>query len=171
MGTLDIIIVVFCGLLLLLGFKKGITKQLFSIGAWLIAFAASFFFAIPALIIFLGEQENISLSTQAIAYISVFLIVFIMIKLIGRAMSKSAKKSVLGIFDRLLGGAWGLAKGLIIISLLLLLMRTVITLPFIGEPILAFITEDMQLESEGFGIAKYLYENNLVLLIIDRFVK
>ena len=102
-----------------------------------------------------------------ISYILIYLIVFIVLKIIGKIFSHVVRSSALGIIDGMLGAIWGAIKATIIVSLVLLGISFIVTTP-IGASINEWITEDMGLLKEEFGIAKFLYQNNPLLFLISK---
>ncbi len=167
MGTIDTIILIILGLLLFFGLYKGFVKQVFSIAAWILAIGIPFFFTKPVTKL-IGDMDIIKSSNlSSFIFVGLFIITFIIVKIIGHKLGKSIQKGALGLVDRILGGAWGLAKGLIIISLALLILKGLTTLPLIGDSVLKFVNTELKLNEEGFGIGKYLYNNNLLPILIN----
>lgn len=168
MGIFDIIILVLLVILLFLGLSKGFIKQISSIFSWIIAFIVPLLFTNGVMNLFVAE-ENQDFFTSAIVFASLFVGTFIIVRIIGKIFSKAVNKTPLTIFDKVLGGAWGLVKGLIIISLVFLLFQWLITAPFIGEGFNEFLTEQLKLDTDTMTIARYLYENNLITLTLEKF--
>lgn len=102
-----------------------------------------------------------------IAFIIIYLFVFIIIKVIAKLFGNIVRGSALGFVDGVLGAIWGSVKICILISILMLALSFVVTMPF-GESINEWIITDMKLNEEGFGIAKFFYENNLILFVISK---
>lgn len=102
-----------------------------------------------------------------IAFIVIYLFVFIIIKVIAKLFGNIVRGSALGFVDGVLGAIWGSVKICILISVLMLALSFVVSMPF-GDPINEWITIDMKLNEEGFGIAKFFYENNLILFVISK---
>lgn len=167
MGIIDTAIIILLGVLVFLGLAKGFVKQVFSMGAWILALAVPLLFGKTITNIFSDQIPDTALGKSSLVFIALFLVTFILMKIIGHMFSKSVKKGALGWVDRLLGVVWGLAKGLVIISVVLLLAKALTTLPFIGEDVLTFLTNDMKLGSTQFMPGRYLYENNLLLKFIE----
>lgn len=167
MGIVDTIIIIILGLLLFFGLYKGFIKQVFSIGAWFLAVLVPFLFSGKVTELIGDKLPDTGLSANSLVFAGLFILTFIIVKIIGHKLGKSVQKGALGWVDRLLGGIWGLAKGLLIVSVVLLLAKGLTSLPLVGEKILEFITIQLKLGTPGFTPAKYLYENNLLLKLIE----
>ncbi len=168
MGIIDIVIISLAAFLGVIGLLRGFVKEIFSLGAWIISLAIAFFsfkLAIPLVISLSSMSEGIT--TSALAFVGIFIISFLVIKIIIRSLSKGVKKSAFGLFDRLLGLAWGAGKALLIISLLFLAIDFIKTLPLIGDTINNFITSDLKLATSEMGIGRYLYEHNFASILIE----
>lgn len=101
-----------------------------------------------------------------LAFIIIYLIVFIIIKILGKLSSRIVRGSALGILDGTLGALWCGIKVAIFVSLAMLLLSFITTTPF-GEPINQWITNDLRLNEQTFGIGKFFYENNPIMYIIS----
>ena len=106
----------------------------------------------------------------SISFIGIYLIVFIFSKIMANVAKKIVRGSALGFIDGLLGAAWSAVKVGIFVSIVMLLLSFVTTMPF-GETVLEWINNDMRLADESFGIAKYFYEFNPIYYVIDFFNK
>lgn len=104
----------------------------------------------------------------SISFVVVYLVVFLFSKLMAAIAKKIVRGSALGFFDGLLGAAWCGVKVSIFVSLAMLLLSFVTTLPF-GAPVAEWISNDMRLVEEGFGIAKFFYEFNPIYYVLDLF--
>lgn len=104
----------------------------------------------------------------AISYVVVYLIVFLFAKLLASLAKKIVRGSALGLFDGILGALWCGVKVGIFVSLAMLLLSFITTMPF-GGPITEWLNKDMKLLEEGFGIAKFFYEFNPIFYVLDLF--
>lgn len=102
-----------------------------------------------------------------VSYLAIYLVVFLVIRLIGKLIGGAVRGSALGFIDGFFGAMWCAVKATFILSCLFLVLSFVVTLPF-GESINTWITNDMKLTEEGFGIAKFLYQNNPILFILNK---
>lgn len=166
MGIVDIVIIGLLLLMFLIGLGKGFVKQAFSIIAWVAAIVVPLFFYGPVTKIVAGDVEPIPFSTTAIVFVGMFIITFVIVKIIGSVFGKNLHKTALGFIDRILGAAWGVARGLVIISLIFLAMGWLSGLPLIGEKVATFVATNITVET-SIGIGKYLYENNLLLKLME----
>lgn len=114
MSILDIIVLLIVVLGVVRGLMAGFIKTLFSLGAWLLAFAAGKWGAwLIAPWIPLGA-DNPGVRYFA-AFVVVFLAVLIGVLLVGHALGALVRAVGLGSADTVLGGALGLLRGLAIL--------------------------------------------------------
>jgi len=103
-----------------------------------------------------------------VSFIALVLVIFIVMKILIHFIDSFVKKSkaVSGI-NKLLGLALGFAKAIVIVSLLMLALSALGGLfPAINE----FMIADMKIGIEGYGIGKFIYENNPVLWVFDNYI-
>lgn len=167
MGIIDTIIIILLVLLFLWGLYKGFIKQAFSLVAWFLAILVPFLFSSKITELFGDKIPETALGTNSLVFVCLFVLTFVIVKIVGHALGKSVQKGALGWVDRFLGGIWGLAKGLLIICVVLLLFKGLASLPIIGGKVDTFISAQLKLGTEGFLPGKYLYENNLLLKLIE----
>ena len=158
----DLIIVGLAAILGLIGLFKGLTKQLFSILALVGAVACVIFLGNPIINLFANADE-LDMSTKCIYYLGIFIVVFIVIRVIGLIISKGADKSPLGLVNRLLGLVWGLAKAAIIVCVVLLAYQALTKIGFVND----LLSKWIDLENKGWGVTVWLYENNFITKIIE----
>ena len=120
MTALDIFVILLLGGAALVGFVRGFTHEVLSLLAWIVGIAALKLFHTP-----LQERLVDSVGTEAgasaVAFALLFLPAYVAVKLFARAVGGKARRSVLGPIDRLLGGGFGLLKGLVGATLFFLL--------------------------------------------------
>ncbi len=112
------------------------------------------------------SPEITSVLITIVSFVLIYLVVFIIVKVISSICSHIVKGSALGFLDGTLGAIWGAVKICILISILMLGLSFIVTMPF-GESINEWITMDMRLNDDTFGIGKFFYENNPILYIIS----
>jgi len=120
MTALDIFVILLLGGAALVGFVRGFTHEVLSLLAWVGGIAALKLFHTPLqdrLVDVTGSEAGAS----ALAFCLLFLPAYIVVKLFARAIGGKARRSVLGPIDRLLGGGFGMLKGLIGATLFFLL--------------------------------------------------
>lgn len=103
-----------------------------------------------------------------ISYIMLYLVLFILLKIIAHLFGKIIRGSAIGLIDGVLGLLWGSVKAAILVSVAMLILSLITTLPF-GEVINEWLVKDMKLNEENIGLAKYIYENNPIVILLDKF--
>lgn len=114
MSVLDVIVLLVLLFAVVRGLMRGMVDTLFSLAAWILAFVAGKWgasFAAPLL--------PVAVETPSIRYFAafavIFLVVLIGVLLLGHLLASLVRSAGLGSADRVLGGALGLAKGLVIL--------------------------------------------------------
>jgi membrane protein required for colicin V production len=102
----------------LVGLIRGLTKEVISLAAWILAFWGAKTFA-PDLAMLLPGRDAPGLQ-HAAALVLIFLVILLLAGLIGFLMSKLIDFGGLGVYDRLLGAAFGVARGLVAVVALAL---------------------------------------------------
>jgi membrane protein required for colicin V production len=120
MTALDIFVILLLGGAALIGFVRGFTHEVLSLLAWVGGIAALKLFHAP-LQTRLVDTVGTEAGASAVAFALLFLPAYIAVKLFARAVGGKARRSVLGPVDRLLGGGFGMLKGLIGATLFFLL--------------------------------------------------
>jgi len=113
----------------LAGFARGIVKELLSVLTWVIAFIVSSLFASKLAGAFTGSTPTIqsvsdasnavttqpmSLLALGLSFVSIFLAVLVVGSLISYVISGAVDTAGLGFVNRLFGGVFGLARGILI---------------------------------------------------------
>ncbi len=120
MTALDIFVILVVGGAASVGFVRGFAHEVLALIAWIAGIAALKLFHTPltaALVDTVGTQRG----AAVLAFALLFLPAYIAVKLFARAVGGRARRSVLGPVDRVLGGGFGMVKGLIGATLLFLL--------------------------------------------------
>ena len=120
MSALDIFVILLLGGGAIIGFVRGFVHEVLSLVAWVAGIAALKLFHTPLqarLVDVAGNEAGAS----ALAFALLFLPAYVGVKLFARAVGGKARRSVLGPVDRLLGGGFGMLKGLIGATLFFLL--------------------------------------------------
>ncbi len=120
MTALDIFVILLLGGAALIGFVRGLTHEVLALVAWVAGIAALKLFHTP-LQERLLESVGTDAGASALAFALLFLPAYIAVRLFARAVGGKARRSVLGPIDRLLGGGFGMLKGLIGATLFFLL--------------------------------------------------
>lgn len=116
---LDLAVVVLIGLSVLFALWRGAVREVLSLAAWVIAFFAAKLLApgIAGWFAPLSSYENARLGA---AWVTVFVVVLIVVSIVAILLSGAVKSIGLGFVDRVLGALFGLARGLVIVTLLVL---------------------------------------------------
>jgi len=122
MTALDIFVLLLIGGGALVGFLRGFTHEVLSLAAWIAAIVVLKAFHTPvqaALVPVVGTQTG----AAALAFALLFLPAFFAVRIGARHAGGKAKRSVLGPVDRLLGGGFGMLKGLLAATLFFLFVN------------------------------------------------
>jgi membrane protein required for colicin V production len=123
MNPLDITISVVLGFCLIRGFFRGLVKELASIVGVLAGFfAANLYY--PLLSEFLARWISQTAYLNILSFLLIFCSVFIVISVLGIIIRYLMNITSLGWFDRLFGVGFGVVKGLLIVSVVLLALTT-----------------------------------------------
>lgn len=120
MTLVDIAVAAIVGLSVLLSIIRGLVREVLALAAWLVAFLAANLMAAqvaPRLPDAVPTEELRMLVGFAVVFIAVLLAMSVLAIL----ASKLVKSAGLGLEDRLLGGAFGLARGLLVVMIIVLL--------------------------------------------------
>jgi membrane protein required for colicin V production len=120
MTALDIFVILLLGGSAMVGFVRGFAHEVLALLAWIAAIAALKLFHTPVQHVLAGPVGS-EPGASAVAFALLFLPVYIAVKLFARAVGGKARKSILGPVDRILGGGFGMLKGLLGATLFFLL--------------------------------------------------
>jgi membrane protein required for colicin V production len=120
MYWIDISILVLLLLSTLIAVVRGFVKEAISLATWVAAFFISMSFS-PKLVTILPEVISAPLLRQGVAWFLLFLATMIVGGLISFIISSMVDKTGLSHTDRALGTLFGLARGVVIICVLVLL--------------------------------------------------
>ena len=103
------------------GFFRGFVKELLSLIAWLFAFFVAYYFSATVAIIFPFEAEF------SIKYVASFVLIFIFVLIVSsiliRNISFFVHKIGLGASNIILGGLFGILRGVIVVYLLIFVIE------------------------------------------------
>lgn len=114
MSAFDIIVLLVLLLTIVHGLMRGMVDTLFSLAAWVLAFLLGKWGALLVASMLPAAIENPAMRYFA-GFAIIFLLVLIGVLLLGHALSLLVRAVGLGGADRVMGGALGLAKGLVIL--------------------------------------------------------
>ncbi len=122
MATLDIIILIVLSVGLFRGYRTGAVRQLANLMGLLAAFASASLLMGPISGVFenkLGVPPDFSVF---FAFIGVFLVVRVIVRSFGASLDESSSTTPLSALNRLVGGATGVLKSAVVLSLLFLML-------------------------------------------------
>lgn len=123
MNFLDLIILIPVVWLCIRGFSKGLIIELATLIGFVVGILAAWYFSgyVQDLL-----KEYFTLNDQAlriISYIVIFLVVILVFYLIGKVLEKVIDLVMLGWLNKILGGIIGLAKGIVLICIILFIIE------------------------------------------------
>jgi len=98
---------------------RGLVREVLALVAWAVGFIAASVFAADIATLLAPEVPDERLRLLA-AFVGVFLGVLLAMSLLAMLVSKLVKGAGLGLEDRVLGGVFGLARGALIVTVLVL---------------------------------------------------
>jgi len=116
----DYAVLTIVGASVLLSVVRGFAREVLALASWVIAFVGASLLSGTVAGWLAGAIENESWRALA-AFAAVFLATLIGMSLLALAVSKLMRKAGLGLEDRLLGGFFGFARGILIVLVLVLL--------------------------------------------------
>lgn len=120
MSALDIFVILLLGGGAAIGFVRGFVHEVLSLFAWVVAIAMLKLFHEQ---LWEGLSDSVGTSSGAavLAFALLFVPSFFFVRLLARSIGGRTRKSILGPVDRLLGGGFGMLKGLMGATLFFLL--------------------------------------------------
>ena len=120
MTLFDHAVLALIGFSVLTGLLRGFTREVISLASWAVAFLLASIYGGDAAPLLARQVPDESWRALA-AVVAVFFVTLIVMSVIALLVSKLIKSAGLGFEDRLLGGVFGLARGLLVVLLLVLL--------------------------------------------------
>ncbi|KPK20655.1 MAG: colicin V production protein [Betaproteobacteria bacterium SG8_41] len=120
MTVFDYVVIAIVGLSILLSVIRGLVREVLALLAWVIAFLAANFFAGPLATLLPDEMSNVEVRLL-VGFGAAFVVVLLSMSLLAMFASKLVKNAGLGVEDRMLGGVFGLARGMLVVMVLVLL--------------------------------------------------
>jgi len=123
-SVIDVIFILLITLFIIRCYLKGFVSELFSMSAIILGLLASLFFYKNGGE-FLREQfwPDLKVIPEVVAFIALFVIVFMVIKLLELMLKGIIERIQLSGADRFLGVIFGFAEGLVVVSLILFLLQ------------------------------------------------
>lgn len=120
MTVVDHAVLAIVGLSVLISVWRGAVREVMALVAWLAAFLAGQAYAAAAAAYVPASIENESLRLLA-GFCAVFVLVLVLTTLVALAISSLLRRVGLGPVDRGLGAIFGLARGMLVVIILVLL--------------------------------------------------
>ena len=120
MTLFDLVVITIVGLSVLLSVIRGLVREVLALAAWVVAFFGANLLAGKAVPFMPDALASDELRLLA-AFVCVFIVVLIAMSLLAMLASKLVQNAGLGMEDRLLGAGFGLARGLLVVLILVLL--------------------------------------------------
>ena len=121
LNTLDIGILILVSLSTIIGLFRGFMKEALSLLTWLAAFGFAIYYA-ESLAPLLPVSVESDMVRLAIAFASIFLVMLILGSILNYLITQLVNSVGLGVVDHIFGGAFGLLRGGLIVSLLVILL-------------------------------------------------
>lgn len=119
MTVFDYGVAAIIGLSILLGVIRGLVREVLSFAAWVVAFVAAGLFGGWLAHQLPDEIPTLELRLMA-GYVAVFVVFLVLMSLAAVVASKLVKAAGLGLEDRVLGAVFGAARGMLIVTVLVL---------------------------------------------------
>ena len=103
------------------GFVRGFTHEVLSLFAWLVGIAMLKLFHTQLWTGLMNSWDTSSPAAAVLAFAILFVPSFLLVKLMARQLGGKSRRSVFGPVDRVLGGGFGMLKGLLGATLFFLL--------------------------------------------------
>ncbi len=120
MTVFDYAVLAVVGLSILLSMMRGFLREILALAGWVAAFFVARFYTLELAPLLPESIPSESLRLLA-AFVILFLATLLVSSLLAIALSEVFKKVGLGWLDRWLGALFGLARGILIVSVLVLL--------------------------------------------------
>lgn len=121
-NVMDWVVIVVLGLSIGLSLWRGFVREALSLAGWIAAFVIANMFVGELSILLVDWIVNVT-GRYIVAYALLFVGTLIMANLLGKLGSRVVKVTGLSLLDRLLGTAFGFARGIIIVLVLVYLLR------------------------------------------------
>jgi len=124
LSVIDIVFILIILLFVLRCFLKGFISELLSMAAIVLGLLASlFFYKNGAEFLRARYWPDMKVIPEIIAFVALFLIVFIIIKFLEMMLKEIIRGIKLGDADRFIGIIFGIAEGIVVVSLILFIIR------------------------------------------------
>lgn len=114
---IDVVIVMIVGISCLFGLWRGFVREVLSLLAWVAAILIARVYAQPLSPLFASWVESVTMQ-YVLAFALLFIAVLVVGALLNRLFARLVNVTGLLLTDRLLGAAFGVARGIVIVMLL-----------------------------------------------------
>jgi membrane protein required for colicin V production len=135
----DIVVSLIVVLAALAGLARGFVGEIVSLLAWVAGIVAVRFFYTPVKA-FAERLTGTESGAAILALVAIFLVAFVVVRVVGGKLSAGTKASIIGPIDRVLGLGFGAVKGVLGAALLFLLVNLGFDTIDPGEPSPDWIT-------------------------------
>jgi membrane protein required for colicin V production len=120
MTVFDYLVFAIVAVSMLVGFMRGIVREVFALAVWIVAFVAARTFAVKMLPYIPTSIETSSLRMMS-AFLATFVIAFVLMMIVSALLTALLKRIGLGSADRGLGVLFGFMRGMAIALIIVLL--------------------------------------------------
>jgi membrane protein required for colicin V production len=152
MTLLDYAVFAIVGFSVLLSVIRGLVREVLALAAWAIAFVVAWLLGSELATLMPEEIPSMELRVLA-GFATVFFLALLAMSLVAIAASQLVKSAGLGVEDRMLGAMFGLARGLLVVMVLVLAAGAT-SLP--AEPVWREAALRPLLERAALGIRDWL---------------
>lgn len=122
MAIIDIVFLIIIGFLAINGAIKGFIAELFGKAAFIVGLLVGILFY-DLMANFLSQWIDVSFFAQIIGFLLLFIITFLIIKVVQHLLGGIFKGDILGSLNKALGFFLGLAEGVLIVAVCLLILH------------------------------------------------
>lgn len=120
-NAIDVFFIVIIFILALIAAAKGLVKEFFGKAAVICGIAGAVIFygrLSPYIAAYIKNQAF----SNAISFLLIFVVVYLIVKIIQHLVAKIFSSEIMGGLDHSLGFLWGIAEGLTVVALLIVIM-------------------------------------------------
>lgn len=121
MNLLDYAVLAILGFSILLSVIRGLVREVLALAAWAIAFVVAYMFGTELAALMPEEIPSGELRWLA-GFATLFFLVLLTMSLAALALSQLVKSAGLSVEDRILGAVFGLARGVAVVMILVLMV-------------------------------------------------
>ena len=116
MNWVDLVVLAVILISGLLAFSRGLVREALGLGAWVVAaIVASPFGVFPLIQPWARQRISDPALADTLAFVGIFVVVLILLSLLASGIAGAIRGSALGGLDRMLGLAFGLARGALLV--------------------------------------------------------